>query len=103
MLYTGANWPPFFLNNFSLCFGLFTFVLEILNTMANFNLNSESWEKVKIKFLRKYRELAKEDLQFNPGQEDELVEKLMRLVDRDRNYIEYTIKKALADPHGNRL
>ncbi|RZK50768.1 MAG: hypothetical protein EOO99_00950 [Pedobacter sp.] len=71
--------------------------------MANFNLNVDSWEKVKIKFLRKYRELAAEDLQFSPGQEDLLVEKLMKLVNRDREYIEFTIKKALADPYGNRL
>jgi hypothetical protein len=28
---------------------------------------------------------------------------LMGLVKRDREYIEFTIKKALADPDGNRL
>ena len=71
--------------------------------MANFTLTPETWKKVKIKFLRKYRDLAQEELTFIPGQEDQLVEKLMDLVKRDRAYIEFTIQKALADPEGNRL
>jgi hypothetical protein len=71
--------------------------------MASFTLNEETWKKVKIKFLRKYRDLAKENLAFTPGKEDELVAQLMDLVKRDREYIEFTIKKALADPNGNRL
>lgn len=71
--------------------------------MASFTLTPETWEKVKIKFLRKYRELAQVNLSFIPGQEDQLVQQLMDLVKRDRNYVEFTIKKALADPTGNRL
>jgi len=71
--------------------------------MASFTLTPETWQKVKIKFLRKYRELAQVDLVFTPGQEDALVQQLMDLVKRDREYVEFTIKKALADPEGNRL
>ncbi|MNL60234.1 hypothetical protein D3C87_1840310 [compost metagenome] len=71
--------------------------------MANFTLTPETWQKVKIKFLRKYRDLAQADLAFVPGQEDQLVSQLMGLVKRDRSYIEFTIQKALADPEGNRL
>ncbi|MBC8987284.1 hypothetical protein H9X96_16040 [Pedobacter sp. N36a] len=71
--------------------------------MASFTLTPETWTKVKIKFLRKYRDLAKENLSFVPGQEDQLVEQLMGLVKRNREYVEFTIKKALADPDGNRL
>jgi len=71
--------------------------------MATFTLTTETWKKVKIKFLRKYRDLASVDLSFTPGQEDQLVEQLMSLVKRDRAYVEFTIKKALADPEGNRL
>lgn len=71
--------------------------------MASFTLTNETWEKVKLKFLRKYRELSNADLQFVPGKEEELVQQLMNLVKRDRNYIEFTIKKALADQNGNRL
>ncbi|MEJ7556830.1 MAG: hypothetical protein WKF66_00885 [Pedobacter sp.] len=71
--------------------------------MASFALTTDTWKKVKIKFLRKYRDLAQVDLVFEPGKEDLLVEQLMGLVKRDREYIEFTIKKALADPDGNRL
>lgn len=71
--------------------------------MASFTLTPETWIKVKIKFLRKYRELAAADISFVPGQEDQLVEQLMGLVKRDRKYVEFTIEKALADPNGNRL
>ena len=71
--------------------------------MANFTLTSETWERVKIKFLRKYRDLSQADLTFVMGQEDELVQQLMGLVKRDQAYIEFTILKALADSGGNRL
>ncbi len=71
--------------------------------MANFTLTPDTWKKVKIKFLRKYRELAEVDIPFTPGKEDELVTLLMDLVKRDRVYVEYTIRKALADADGNRL
>lgn len=71
--------------------------------MANFTLTPETWAKVKIKFLRKYRDLAQAEINFIPGQEDSLVAQLMDLVKRDREYVEFTIKKALADPEGNRL
>ncbi len=71
--------------------------------MASFTLTPETWKKVKVKFLRKYRDLAQLDLSFVPGEEDQLVQQLMNLVKRDREYIEFTIRKALADPDGNRL
>lgn len=80
----------------------FTFVPKYI-TMANFTLTAENWEKVKTKFLRKYRELAAVEISFTPGKEDELVAQLMQLVHRDKGYIEYTIQKALADTKGNRL
>jgi hypothetical protein len=71
--------------------------------MASFTLTTESWNKVKTKFLRKYRELAAVEIPFSPGQEDQLVQQLAKLVNRDNAYIEFTIRKALADPDGNRL
>jgi hypothetical protein len=71
--------------------------------MANFTLTPETWQKVKTKFLRKYRELATVEIAFTPGQEDQLVQQLAKLVNRDGAYIEFTIRKALADPDGNRL
>lgn len=71
--------------------------------MASFTLTTETAERVKIKVLRKYRELAKENLAFTPGLEDQLVEQLTTLLKRDVKYVEFTINKALADPTGNRL
>lgn len=71
--------------------------------MASFTLTPETWERVKIKFLRKYRDLTHANLSFSPGQEDQLVQQLMDLVKRDQKYVEFTIRKALADPEGNRL
>jgi len=71
--------------------------------MASFTLTPETAEKVKLKFLRKYRDLTQQDLPFKPGMEEALVTQLMELVKRDRRYVEFTIQKALADPDGNRL
>lgn len=71
--------------------------------MASFTFTPESAERVKIKVLRKYRDLAKENLIFAPGQEDQLVNQLTSLLKRDVRYVEFTINKALADPNGNRL
>jgi len=71
--------------------------------MANFQLTKDNAEKVKIKFFRKYRDLVNEPLDFTPGHEDQLVEDIMRLVKRDRTYVEFTLQKALADTKGNRL
>lgn len=71
--------------------------------MANFQLTKENAFKVKTKFLRKYRDLVNQPLDFSPGNEDKLVEDIMRLVKRDRTYVEFTLQKAIADPKGNRL
>jgi hypothetical protein len=82
------------------CLYIFILLNQIRINMASFTLTPE---KVKIKFLRKYRDLVQHDLAFVPGQEDQLVDQLMALVKRDRRYVEFTIGKALADPDGNRL
>lgn len=71
--------------------------------MASFTFTPETAQRVKIKVLRKYRELAKENLLFVPGHEDELVSQLTTLLKRDVRYVEFTINKALSDPDGNRL
>ncbi|MCX2481671.1 hypothetical protein OQY15_21410 [Pedobacter sp. MC2016-15] len=71
--------------------------------MASFTFTPETAQRVKIKVLRKYRELAKENLNFAPGNEDQLVDQLTQLLKRDVRYVEFTINKALADPAGNRL
>jgi hypothetical protein len=99
-----GNGPfPLFEERFGLIFSFFhTFAIKEYD-MASFTLTPENADKVKIKFLRKYRDLVQNDIAFTPGQEDRLVEQLMELVKRDRKYVEFTINKALADPDGNRL
>jgi hypothetical protein len=94
---------PVFAGMLLMICSFFLYFCKQRNNMASFTLTPETSEKVKIKFLRKYRDLAAADLSFTPGQEDQLVEQLMELVKRDRKYIEFTINKALADPNGNRL
>ena len=53
--------------------------------MANFTLTPELAEKVKIKFLRKYRDLTNANLSFTPGLEEQLVEQLMVLIKETGN------------------
>jgi hypothetical protein len=71
--------------------------------MAEISITNKEWERVKIKIQRKYNHLTDEQLQYSEGQEDGLISKLMQLVNRDRNYILFTLKKALVNIDNNRL
>jgi hypothetical protein len=71
--------------------------------MAEISISNKEWERVKIKIKRKYNHLTDEQLQYSEGEEDSLVTKLMELVKRDRNYILFTLKKALVNIDNNRL
>lgn len=71
--------------------------------MAEITISNKDWERVKIKFQRKYNHLTDEQLQYTEGQEDSLITKLMGLVNRDRKYILFTLKKALVNIDNNRL
>ena len=71
--------------------------------MAEITISNKDWERVKIKFQRKYNHLTDEQLQYTEGQEDSLIAKLMGLVNRDRRYILFTLKKALVNIDNNRL
>jgi hypothetical protein len=71
--------------------------------MAEISITSKQWERVKIKFQRKYNHITDEQLQYTEGQEDGLITRLMELVNRDRNYILFTLKKALVNIDNNRL
>ncbi len=71
--------------------------------MAEISITNKEWERVKIKIQRKYNHLTDEQLQYTQGQEDSLITKLMELVKRDRNYILFTLKKALVNIDNNRL
>jgi hypothetical protein len=71
--------------------------------MAEIIISNKDWERVKIKFQRKYNHLTDEQLQYTEGQEESLITKLMGLVNRDRKYILFTLTKALVNIDNNRL
>jgi hypothetical protein len=71
--------------------------------MAEISISNKEWERVKIKVQRKYNHLTDEQLQYTEGQEENLISKLMELVKRDRNYVLFTLKKALVNIDNNRL
>ncbi|MEO6978381.1 MAG: hypothetical protein ABI113_08375 [Mucilaginibacter sp.] len=71
--------------------------------MAEISISNKEWERVKIKIQRKYNNLSDEQLQYTEGQEENLITKIMQLVNRDRNYVLFTLKKALVNIDNNRL
>ena len=71
--------------------------------MAEITISNKDWERVKIKLQRKYNHLTDAELQYNEGQEDNLISKIMEMVNRDRKYVVFTLKKALANMDNNRL
>lgn len=71
--------------------------------MAEIKITNKDWERVKIKIQRKYNRITDEELQYTEGQEDNLITKLMELVKRDRDYVVFTLKKALVNIDNNRL
>jgi hypothetical protein len=71
--------------------------------MAEISISNKDWARVKIKLQRKYNHLTDAELQYNEGQEDSLISKIMELVKRDRKYVVFTLKKALVNIDNNRL
>jgi hypothetical protein len=75
----------------------------IFVTMAEISISNKDWPRVKIKLQRKYRDLTDDDLQYSEGGEDGLITKLAQLVNRDRTYVVFTLKKALVNIDNNLL
>jgi hypothetical protein len=71
--------------------------------MAEITISNKDWERIKIKVQRKYNHLTDEQLQYTEGQEENLITRIMELVNRDRNYVVFTLKKALVNINNNRL
>ncbi|MDB5114516.1 MAG: hypothetical protein JWQ79_8 [Mucilaginibacter sp.] len=71
--------------------------------MAEISITNKEWERVKIKVQRKYNHLTDQQLTYTEGQEDALITKLMSLVNRNREYVVFTLKKALVNIDNNRL
>ena len=71
--------------------------------MAEIKISNKDWERIKIKIQRKYNHLTDSDLQYTEGNEDALIANLMNLVHRKRDYVLFTLKKALVNMDTNRL
>ncbi|MCJ8211959.1 hypothetical protein MUY27_19735 [Mucilaginibacter sp. RS28] len=71
--------------------------------MPAITISDNDWKRVKIKLKRKYNHLNDEQLQYTAGQEDQLIERLAGLVNRDKDYVIFTLKKALVNIDNNRL
>lgn len=71
--------------------------------MAEITISNKDWERVKIKVQRKYNHLTDAQLQYTEGQEDDLITRIMDLINRDRKYVVFTLQKALVNIDNNRL
>lgn len=71
--------------------------------MAEISISNKDWQRVKIKLQRKYNNLTDEQLQYSEGQEENLISQVMALVNRDRRYVLFTLKKALVNIDNNLL
>ncbi len=71
--------------------------------MAEVSISNKDWQRVKIKLQRKYNSLSDQQLNYNEGQEEALITNLMQLVNRKREYVVFTLKKALVNIDNNRL
>ncbi|QNL51206.1 hypothetical protein H8S90_06380 [Olivibacter sp. SDN3] len=71
--------------------------------MTSIALSESDWEILKEKVKRKYNHLTEEDLSYQPGKEQELIERLAAKVKRKPDYIIFTLKKGLSDLSSNRL
>jgi len=75
----------------------------IFVNMAQVSISNKDWPRVKIKLQRKYNHLTEEDLQYTEGQEDKLIGTLAERVNRNTEYVVFTLKKALVNIDNNRL
>ncbi len=71
--------------------------------MAEVTISNKDWERVKIKLQRKYNHLSDQQLSYTEGQEEALINTIMQLVNRKREYVVFTLKKALVNIDNNRL
>lgn len=71
--------------------------------MAELTISKEDWERLKLKVKRKYRDLSEDDLAYQPGEEEQLIERLMTRLKRKREYVVFTLKKGLVNIDTNRL
>ncbi|GAA0881749.1 hypothetical protein BCY89_22110 [Sphingobacterium siyangense] len=66
-------------------------------------INEEQWQVAKEKLRRKYNHLSDEDLAFQAGEEDKLINRLSLRLGRKPSYVLFTIGKEIEDISSNRL
>ena len=71
--------------------------------MYNFKIQAKDWPVLKLKLKRKYNTLTEEDLQFQDSQEDELLKRLAVRLNRNIDYVIFTLSKEMVDLDSNRL
>ena len=71
--------------------------------MAEISISNEDWTRLRLKVKRKYRELSEEDLAYQAGNEEKLIQHLMSRLRRSREYVVFTLKKGLANIDTNVL
>ena len=71
--------------------------------MSEISISNKDWPRVKIKLQRKYNHLTNEQLEYTEGQEENLISRLEQLINRNRAYVVFTLKKALVNIDNNRL
>lgn len=71
--------------------------------MAQFTITQENWVRLKIKLQRKYNHLSDDDLIFEAGNEETLIKNLALRLNRNIDYVAFTLKKGLLNIDNNRL
>lgn len=71
--------------------------------MSILKITNSDWEILKIKLQRKYNHLSAEDLSYNEGEENLLINRLAKRLKRTQEYVIFTLSKQLADLNSNRL
>ncbi|SFS58583.1 hypothetical protein [Sphingobacterium wenxiniae] len=71
--------------------------------MSSLKISNSDWDILKIKLRRKYNHLSDEDLAYQEGGEEVLVERLTKRLRRNKEYVLFTLSKELTDLESNRL
>jgi hypothetical protein len=71
--------------------------------MAPLTISPQNWERLKLKLQRKYNHLSDDDLLLEPGNEEKLITHLAQRLNRNREYVVFTLHKGLLNIDNNRL
>jgi hypothetical protein len=66
-------------------------------------ITTSDWIIAKEKIKRKYNHLSDSDLIYEENQEEKLINHLMTVLHRDREYVLFTLAKSLNNIESNRL